>query len=131
MFEGIRGKHVVLVEDDDGSRAALVALFTACDAKVTACSTAEKGSAAVECDLPDVVISDIDLPGMDGYYLVQRLRDHEKRMGAPNVPAIALTGHDSETHKLRSVGEGFNAHVVKPFDPERLVSLVSRLLLRG
>jgi two-component system, cell cycle response regulator CtrA len=61
---------------------------------------------------------------MDGFYLIQRLRDHEIRGDHAPVVAIAITGHTDEAYRLRSIGEGFQHFMTKPARPETLVTLL-------
>jgi len=70
----------------------------------------------------------IDLPMMDGFYLIQRLRDHEIRGNLTPSIAIALTGHDGDEYRLRSIGEGFHHFMTKPAHPDALVTLIQQSL---
>ncbi|CDY76081.1 Chemotaxis regulator-transmits chemoreceptor signals to flagelllar motor components CheY [Caballeronia glathei] len=97
-------------------------------ADVVALADAEDGAEAAIRLLPDAVICDIDLPAMDGFYLIQRLRDHEIRGNLPPSVAIALTGHDGEEYRLRSIGEGFQHFMTKPAHPDELVTLIRESL---
>ncbi|MCX4164967.1 MULTISPECIES: response regulator [Paraburkholderia] len=115
---------IVLVEDDPHSRASLTMLLESEGARVVAVADAEEGVEAAVRELPDAVICDLDLPTMDGFYLIQRLRDHEIRGDhAPSV-AVALTGHTDDSYRLRSIGEGFQHFMMKPAQPDELVTLL-------
>ncbi|MEQ5843294.1 response regulator [Paraburkholderia acidicola] len=115
---------IVLVEDDPHSRASLTLLLESEGARVVAVADAEEGVEAAVRELPDAVICDLDLPTMDGFYLIQRLRDHEIRGDhAPSV-AVALTGHTDDSYRLRSIGEGFQHFMMKPAQPDELVTLL-------
>jgi two-component system, cell cycle response regulator CtrA len=116
--------RIVLIEDDPESRASLQMLLEEEGAAVVAVADAEDGAEAAITHLPDAVICDLDLPGMDGFYLIQRLRDHEIRANLPPSVAIALTGHDGDEYRLRSIGEGFQHFMTKPALPEDLVTLL-------
>jgi CheY-like chemotaxis protein len=73
--------------------------------------------------LPQVVLLDIGLPGMDGYEVARRLR------GIPGLEAVtllALTGWGQEQDRQRSLGAGFDQHLVKPVDPEDILELLTR-----
>lgn len=119
------GATIVLVEDDPQSRVSLTLLLESEGAHVVAVGDAETGVEAVLDLLPDAVVCDLDLPAMDGFYLIQRLRDHEIRGDhAPSV-AVALTGHTDESWRLRSIGEGFQHFMTKPARPDELVTLLS------
>src|ERR1700685_728352 len=84
---------IVLVEDDPDSRESLTLLLEAEGAKVCAVADAEEGVEAALRLSPDAVVCDLDLPAMDGFYLIQRLRDHEIRSDHSPSVAVALTGH--------------------------------------
>lgn len=115
---------IVLVEDDPDSRESLALLLEAEGAHVVAVADAEEGVEAAMRLLPDAVVCDLELPAMDGFYLIQRLREHEIRSDhAPSV-AVALTGHTDDAYRLRSIGEGFQHFMTKPALPEDLVTLL-------
>jgi len=120
--------RIVLIEDDRESRESLQMLLEEEGADVVALADAEDGAEAAIRLLPDAVICDIDLPAMDGFYLIQRLRDHEIRGNLPPSVAIALTGHDGEEYRLRSIGEGFQHFMTKPAHPDELVTLIRESL---
>jgi CheY-like chemotaxis protein len=120
--------RIVLIEDDRESRESLQMLLEEEGADVVALADAEDGAEAAIRLLPDAVICDIDRPAMDGFYLIQRLRDHEIRGNLPPSVAIALTGHDGEEYRLRSIGEGFQHFMTKPAHPDELVTLIRESL---
>ncbi len=115
---------IVLVEDDQQNRESLKSLLESEGARVVAVADAEEGVEAAVRVMPDAVVCDIDLPAMDGFYLIQRLRDHEIRGDHAPVVAIALTGHTDDAYRLRSIGEGFQHFMTKPAPPETLVTLL-------
>jgi CheY-like chemotaxis protein len=115
---------IVLVEDDAQSRESLASLLELEGAHVVAVGDAEEGVEAAVRLLPDAIVCDIDLPEMDGFYLIQRLRDHEICGGHSPSVAIALTGHTDDAYRLRSIGEGFQHFMTKPARPETLVTLL-------
>ncbi|MBP0591569.1 response regulator [Paraburkholderia sp. LEh10] len=115
---------IVLVEDDPQSRESLKILLESEGAHVIAVADAEEGVEAVVRALPDAVVCDLDLPAMDGFYLIQRVRDHEIRGDHSPSVAVALTGHTDEAYRLRSIGEGFQHFMTKPAPPEALVTLL-------
>jgi two-component system, cell cycle response regulator CtrA len=120
--------RIVLIEDDPESRASLQMLLEEEGAEVIAVADAEDGAEAAISHLPDAVICDLDLPEMDGFYLIQRLRDHEIRGNLPPCIAVALTGHGGEAYRLRSIGEGFQHFMTKPVRPDELVALIQDAL---
>jgi len=115
---------IVLVEDDAQSRESLASLLESEGAHVVAVADAEEGVEAAVRLSPDAVLCDLDLPAMDGFYLIQRLRDHEIRSDHAPTVAVAITGHTDEAYRLRSIGEGFQHFVTKPARPEALVTLL-------
>jgi signal transduction histidine kinase len=73
---------------------------------------------------PGLIISDISMPGVDGYSLLAELR---RMPGLERVPAIALTGHAMDEDRVRALAAGFSVHVPKPVDPDELLRVVRRL----
>lgn len=123
---------IVLVEDDPDSRESLTLLLEGEGANVCAVADAEEGVEAAVRLLPDAVVCDLDLPAMDGFYLIQRLRDHEIRGDHSPSVAVALTGHTEDAYRLRSIGEGFQHFMTKPAVPDDLVTLLhDAIVARG
>ena len=116
---------VVVVEDDTSSRESLAMLLESEGARVVAAADAEEGVEAVLSTAPDALVCDLDLPAMDGFYLIQRLREDEIRNDRLPAVAVAITGHADEAYRLRSIGEGFHHFMRKPAEPERLVTLLA------
>ena len=79
---------------------------------------------------PDVLISDVDMPGEDGYALLQRIRALDRERGAM-TPAVAVTAYGTIHDRLRSLAAGFQMHLAKPVEPIELVAVVKSLLSRG
>jgi CheY-like chemotaxis protein len=115
---------IVLVEDDPQNRESLKSLLESEGAHVVAVSDAEEGVEAAVRVKPDAVVCDIDLPAMDGFYLIQRLRDHEIRGDHAPAVAVAITGHTDEAYRLRSIGEGFQHFMTKPARADELIALL-------
>jgi CheY-like chemotaxis protein len=83
---------------------------------------------AVDGSTPDILVSDIAMPGIDGYELVRRLRSLP---GGGNIPAIALTAHASADARVQAFRAGFDTYLAKPIDPAELAAAVSRLARRS
>jgi CheY-like chemotaxis protein len=79
---------------------------------------------SAHCNRPDLVISDIAMPGTDGYELVRQLRDTP---GLELVPIVALTGYGQESDRRRALAAGFNAHLIKPISVRALQDLLESL----
>jgi CheY-like chemotaxis protein len=78
---------------------------------------------------PDVLVSDIEMPGEDGYSLITRLRTLSAAEGG-NTPAIALTAYGRSEDRLRSLGAGFDMHMPKPVDPGEFTAIVASVAAR-
>lgn len=72
---------------------------------------------------PDVIVSDIAMPGVDGYEFIQRLRALTDPKGS-NIPVIALTAYASAQDRRRALESGFDRHLSKPVDPVDLVQAI-------
>jgi signal transduction histidine kinase/ActR/RegA family two-component response regulator len=124
LLPGIR---VLVVEDDVNVRESTAAFLEMRAAQVTTVASAR---AAIDVFLeakPDVVISDLGLPGEDGYWFLHQLRALD--LGR-DVPVIAFSGYASATECARCVDAGFSAHLIKPVDPNALVQAVAAALSR-
>ena len=75
---------------------------------------------------PGVLVTDIGMPGEDGYALLERLRAHDQQSGH-TTPAIALTAYASSIDRQIALERGFQIHLVKPFEPDDLINAVARL----
>jgi signal transduction histidine kinase len=114
-------QRVVLIEDNDDSREALVTALGLLGHDIQAASTGQVGIELVLRRQPRHVLVDIGLPDIDGYEVARRLR---QRLGN-RVTLIALTGFGQQTDRQRSAGAGFDAHIVKPVDPAELLRILT------
>lgn len=117
---GLRGFHVMVVDDEASVRDLLALTLEKCGASVTVASSAETTLSLLASVTPDVIICDIAMPGMDGYAFVEKLR---LRPG-PAIPAIALTAYASTQDRARALDLGFDGHLAKPVDPAVLVRAI-------
>jgi CheY-like chemotaxis protein len=120
------GVRVLLVEDHGETRRALVATLAAAGADVVPAASAEDALRSAGESPPDVIVSDICMPGKDGYALLRSLREDAAAHGREAPPALALTAHAGETG-ARALAAGFKAHAAKPIRPEELLRLVTEL----
>lgn len=122
----LRGATVLVVDDEPDARELVKRVLEEHAARVVAVSSAPEAFGAVQESRPDVLVSDIGMPGMDGYALLRELRAG----GGPgrDVPAVALTAFARPEDRERALSAGYRAHLAKPVDPMRLVSLVASLL---
>ena len=122
--ERLRSVRVLLVEDDDPTRTLLAAILSSFGAEVTDASSVERAETMVEACDPQILITDIEMPGSDGIALLQRLRDGRHR----TLPAIAVTGYADAVNRERILAAGFNGFVAKPLDPTVLADEIVRAL---
>ena len=123
----LEGVRILLVEDDDDIRDLIRMTLEARGAVLQAVSSAAAGLAALEVERPDVVLSDITMPGEDGHAFLRRVRALPLTRGG-KVPAIALTALGSRQARVASRDAGFHYHLTKPVDAEKLVEIVASLV---
>ncbi|MGH9755581.1 MAG: response regulator [Blastocatellia bacterium] len=78
---------------------------------------------------PDILVSDIQMPGIDGYALMRRVRKMDPDRGG-NIPAIAITAYARAEDRIRALGAGFEIHIAKPFEPVELLTVVESVANR-
>jgi len=122
----LQGLRLLVVEDEESSREMLAELLAQLGADVIAASSAAEAFAALEAMIPDVLISDIGMPGESGYDLLRKVRSLPPDRGGL-VPAIAFTAYTSEQDRLEALAAGFQMHHTKPADPARLVAAIAML----
>jgi PAS domain S-box-containing protein len=123
------GVRVLIVEDEPETRELVVAVLADCGAEVTAAASADQAVSEVQRVKPDVVLSDIAMPGGDGYELIQRIRSLGPERGG-KTPAAALTAYAAHEDAERALAAGFEAHIAKPFEPRELARVVADLSRR-
>jgi len=124
LAQALRGVTVLLVEDDDDTRALLTTTLRRHGANVHAAPTVPVALQIAQEITPHVVLSDIGMPGDDGYSLMMKIRSSAiDRLR--NVPAIALTAYARAQDRERALSSGFEYHMAKPVDPLAVVRLVA------
>jgi signal transduction histidine kinase/ActR/RegA family two-component response regulator len=122
----LQGIRVLVVDDDADTCELLTTVLGHYGAEVTAASSVIEALAAVERTWPEVLVSDIAMPGEDGYALVRRVRVLERQRGQ-RLPALALTAHARASDTEQAYLAGFEAHVPKPVEPAALARIIARL----
>ena len=128
-FSDLSGIKVLVVDDQADARDLIRRVLTECGADVaTAASVAEALAVITEIG-PDVLVSDIGMPDVDGYELLRRVRALGPASGG-GVPAIALTAFSRSDDRTRALRAGFLVHVSKPVEPSELVATVASVVGR-
>ena len=122
----LSGVRVLLCDDDSDARELVSVLLRSRGADVTAVGSADECLAAFDQQVPDVLLSDIAMPGQDGLELIRRVRQRPASAGG-RTPAIALTAYARDEDRDRSIAAGFEVHVSKPVDLDALVAAVAGL----
>ena len=122
------GVHAFVIDDEPDARELLKRVLAHQGATVTAFASADEALTALQATRPTVIVSDIGMPGMDGYQMIRALRASEARDS--RVPALALTAFARAEDRKRALVAGFQAHLAKPFDVGELVLLVADLVGR-
>ena len=129
--EGLRldGLRVLVVDDDPDSLDLASAILLAAGAAVKTCRSASEALAALPGWRPDVLVSDIEMPGEDGHSLIRRLRALGREHGG-DTPAVALTAYGRTQDRMRSLTAGYTMHVPKPVDPGEFTTIIASLAAR-
>lgn len=123
----LTGLDILVVEDDDDTRFFITTVLEMDGATVIAVISAADARNVLSELQPDVLISDIGLPGEDGYTFISKLRAL-KPNNCGRVPAIALTAFADSEARIRALEAGFDTHISKPIAPEELVEIVANLV---
>jgi signal transduction histidine kinase/ActR/RegA family two-component response regulator len=119
----LKGLQILVVDDDPDARDLLQHIFQMEQAIVQLANSAQDAISQVESSLPDLIISDISMPNMDGYDFIRHIRN----VHSQKVVAIALTANAKAEDHLRAIAAGFDGHLAKPITPEALFAEIERL----
>jgi PAS domain S-box-containing protein len=126
----LAGTRVLIVEDEPDAREMIAYLLRQRNAEVTIASSVEAALSALESTIPDVLLSDIEMPDRDGYDLIAAVRALPQDRGA-RIPAAALTAYSRPEDRAKSMLAGYDAHLSKPVDLSELVATIVRLKSRS
>ena len=118
---------IVVVEDHDDARRYLGVFLDRLGAKVVVAKDGFEGLEAIKSCQPHMVLSDIAMPGMDGFELLRKIR----ALGvapADKIPVVAMSAFFTDADRTHVLDAGFKACLPKPFSPERLVETILRVL---
>jgi CheY-like chemotaxis protein len=122
----LAGTYVLVVEDDADACEMVAYLLRQRTAEVIAVRTADEALCELDARVPDVLLSDVEMPGLDGHALIRTVRSRSVEQGG-TVPAAALTAYSRPEDRARSMLAGFDAHLSKPVDLTELIATVARL----
>ena len=123
----LRGLHVLVLDDEQDARELLAMVLEPCGVVVITVASVREALAAVDRQVPSLIISDIGMPGEDGYSFARKLRSREPSRGG-RVPAIALTAYARAEDRTRALLAGFTSHVPKPIEPAELIAAIASLM---
>jgi two-component system, chemotaxis family, CheB/CheR fusion protein len=121
---------ILLVDDDSDGREAMRELLSYAGAAVVAAASVDEALAQLESRRFDAIVSDIAMPGRDGYELMRLTRERERKKNHPRVYAVALTGFASLHDRDAAISAGFDDHVAKPVDADALTQKLAIALGR-
>jgi PAS domain S-box-containing protein len=116
---------VLVVDDEPDARALVERLLRDCEAHVNVAGSVAEALRILEAEPPDVLVSDIGMPGEDGYSLIRRVRAMPNEIA--KIPAIALTAYARTEDRAKAINAGFQRHLTKPVEPVELISMVAIL----
>jgi CheY-like chemotaxis protein len=124
----LSGVRVLVVDDETDARVLLKRVLEGRDATVELCGTAWEALHALQSFRPNILVSDIGMPDMDGYELIRRVREEAS---AQEIPAIALTAFVRPEDRRRAMLAGYQLHISKPADPDEVLAAIAMLTGRS
>jgi PAS domain S-box-containing protein len=122
----LAGLKILVVDDDPDTLSLIEVLLTRCDSQVMSVASATAALACLESFQPDILVSDIGMPEMDGYALIQQIRALPVEKGG-KIPALALSAYVKEEDRVRAFASGFNKYVNKPINLDLFVRAIDEL----
>jgi CheY-like chemotaxis protein len=126
---GLQGIKVLVVEDTPDMREYITFVLEQSGANVVAVATAAEALTALDQFQPEVLVSDIGMPEVDGYMLMRQVRMRSPEQGG-QTPAVALTAYVGEINQQQAIAAGFQRHLAKPVEPEALMKVIADLTQR-
>src|SRR5205085_2804726 len=124
------GLRVLVVEDDDDARDYLALTLSRNGATVESASNVKSSFESFQQTPPDVLVTDIGMPGEDGYELIRQARDFEAQHQRAHTPALALTAYARPEDRARAHAAGYETHLAKPIEPATLINCLANLAAR-
>jgi CheY-like chemotaxis protein len=123
----LNGIKILIVDDDTDGRELVAFLLEQLGAQVISATSAHEALLILPQAKPDVLLSDIGMPDMDGYMLIQQVRTFSPEQGG-QIPAIALTAYAGDMNQQQALAAGFQKHISKPIEAEELIQVISSLI---
>jgi len=118
-------KRILLVEDQEDGRRIVRDLLAASDYALIEAKTGEEGLALAEQERPDLILMDIQLPGLDGYEVTRRIKANP---ALSHIPIVAVTSYALSGDEQKAYAAGCNDYVAKPFSPRALMAKIREYL---
>ena len=125
LYPAIPGVRVLVVDDEPDSNDVVGTLLASRGAEIRVAATASHALEIMRHWIPDLVVSDIGMPGEDGYALLAAMRKSDGKLG--RIPVIALTAYGTRDDRIRILAAGFQMHITKPMDPVELIAGVANV----
>jgi CheY-like chemotaxis protein len=122
----LKGVHVMAVDDDADALILVAELLEAAGARVSTAASADEALRVMETAPPQVLVTDLGMPQVDGFQLIEQIRAHHNPL-VRRVPAAALTAYARSEDRVKALRAGFQIHLAKPIDPAELVTAVAAL----
>ncbi|MRW88679.1 response regulator [Duganella sp. FT80W] len=122
----LSGLQVLVVDDEDDARELIKRILNDCNAEVLTAATAAEALNLLQHERPDLMVSDLGMPEVDGYGLLDRIRALGPSRGG-DLPAIALTAFARSEDRIKALSSGFLAHIAKPVEPTELIAKVAAM----
>ncbi|HEX7296410.1 MAG TPA: response regulator transcription factor [Pyrinomonadaceae bacterium] len=120
-------KHLLIVDDEPNLLRAVAACLRGEGYEVDVARSAEEALVHIAQRLPDLVVSDIRMPRMDGFALARQLRANPR---TNLIPIVFLTAKDESADRIAGIRSGVDAYLTKPFEPDELVAVIGNILTR-
>jgi CheY-like chemotaxis protein/two-component sensor histidine kinase len=122
----LEGLSVLVIDDEADARELVRVILEECGCRVRTCASVAEAMQALSSELPDVVLSDVGMPGEDGYDFIRQLRALPRDRGG-HLPAAALTAYAGAEVRRRLLNAGYSIHLAKPIEPSELLAVVGTL----
>ncbi|URD49005.1 PAS domain-containing protein [Chroococcidiopsis sp. CCNUC1] len=123
----LQGVRVLAVDDDPDMREYVTCVLQQHGAEATVVSSAEDALVALSQQMPDIILSDIGMPLIDGYMFLEKVKNIMQSRSL-SIPAIALTAYAGEYDQQKAITAGFQLHLPKPIDPDELVKAIAEMV---